>query len=119
MNTLDIAAGSQRGGRQTSVDAAVGVDVSEQMSHLLAAIWFASNHNRRPVTDTEIRNAAWTLEFGDSEQGLRSRRSTLKDHGFIRAVDMNGVSPRGRRAIRWQLTDSGEYLHNHGFEVMA
>ncbi|MCI1914619.1 MAG: hypothetical protein LKJ05_02665 [Bifidobacteriaceae bacterium] len=95
----------------TSFAAAASVDVPRQMGHVLDALWFASNHNRRPVTDTEIRNAAWTLEFGDSEQGLRSRRSTLKDYGFIRAVDMNGVSPKGRRAIRWQLTDSGEYLY--------
>jgi hypothetical protein len=98
----------------TSVEAAASVNLSKQVNHLLQAFWIASNHNRRPVTDTNIRDAAWVLEYKDSEQGLRSRRSMLKDHGFIKAVDYEGESPHGRRAIRWLLTDSGEYLYLQG-----
>lgn len=110
---------TRTGDPQTSFDAAASVDVSTQMNHLCRSMWLASRRNRRPVTDTEIRAAAWALNFKDTSQGLRSRRSTLQRSGLVEAIDREGISPNGRKATRWLFTDAGIRFYMRQIEVAA
>ena len=92
----------------TSFEAADSVDANRQMTHVLEVLnYFAQHYPGQPVDDTDILRQARVMRFHDSPQGLRSRRATAIQLGWVERVDRYGMSGTGRRAWRYRITDAG------------
>ena len=92
----------------TSFEAADSVAARKQMTHVLEVLnYFAYHYPNQPVDDTDILRQARVMQFHDTPQGLRSRRATAIQLGWVERVDRYGMSGTGRRAWRYQITDAG------------
>jgi hypothetical protein len=45
-----------------------------------------------------------------SESGIRTRRRELTDMGFLRKTEFRVILPSGRKAIVWDITESGRRM---------
>lgn len=92
----------------TSFEAADSVDANRQMTRVLEILdYFFHHYPGEPVDDSEILRQALLMDFHDSPQGLRSRRATAIQLGWVERVDRKGVSTTGRRAWRYRISDAG------------
>jgi len=91
------------GGQATS-NAAARLEeprAGSQAAHVLDTIAFAYPV---PMTDMEIFQRRPPMISEAEASTVRARRVSLVDAGWVYAVDELGVSPKGRRCIRWGLT---------------
>ena len=100
----------------TSFEAADSVAAHKQMTHMLEVLnYFAYHYPNQPVDDTDILRQARLMHFHDTPQGLRSRRATAIQLGWVKRVDRKGTSTTGRRAWRYLITDEGREQLNRRY----
>lgn len=107
MNTDRIQAAARDTDPSESWLAAGTVNRKVQMRHLLDVLEHMDRQGQLPATDGIIAVRASRMGYADSEQGLRSRRHEAVEIGLVKRADRQGISPTGRRASRWTLTDKG------------